>query len=103
MGIPLYKEIAVVFAGALGFGLYLATLLACFRWLLFADEGWRVRDNIKWVFVTVTFLIFGFNVVYLAWSLHWTMVKAWHEANDPPGATYTTPEYANIVSVSQRL
>ncbi|KAF9450648.1 hypothetical protein P691DRAFT_809931 [Macrolepiota fuliginosa MF-IS2] len=98
MGLPLYSEIAVVFVGALAFGLYFATLLTCIRWLLFVDEGWRLRKTIRWTILSVTFFIFGFNVAYLGWSLHWSMIKAWHAINDPPGATYTTPEWANIIS-----
>ncbi|KAF9450647.1 hypothetical protein P691DRAFT_623941, partial [Macrolepiota fuliginosa MF-IS2] len=51
-------DIAVAFTGALAFGLYLATLLTCLRWLLFTDDGLRPRENIRWTILVVTFLIF---------------------------------------------
>lgn len=101
MGISLAQEIAMNFAGALAFGLYFATFLACLRWLLFADEGWTPRKNIRWLMVAMTVLILICNVMYLSWSLHWAMVKATHIVNKPEVA-YVTPQWANIISVSPR-
>ncbi|KAF9443759.1 hypothetical protein P691DRAFT_678874 [Macrolepiota fuliginosa MF-IS2] len=94
---PLDQEVAVVFTAALAFGLYFSTFLSCCRWLLFSDEGWRVRRDIKWPTVTVTVLIFGCNIIYLSWALHWTMVRTFHVANSPE-IPYETPEWAGIVS-----
>ncbi|KAF9443761.1 hypothetical protein P691DRAFT_763984 [Macrolepiota fuliginosa MF-IS2] len=96
MDIPLDKEISVVFAGALAFGLYFSTFLSCVRWFLFVDEGWKVRRNIRWPTVAMTVLIFGVNVVFLSWTLHWTMVKAWHAISNP-GVPYQVPEWADII------
>ncbi|KAF9442235.1 hypothetical protein P691DRAFT_681921 [Macrolepiota fuliginosa MF-IS2] len=70
MGTQLGQQISVAFAGALAFGVYFATLLSCFRWLLFADEGWKRRRVINWPLVGVTSFIFGINVVREAWRLH---------------------------------
>ncbi|KAF9446594.1 hypothetical protein P691DRAFT_825444 [Macrolepiota fuliginosa MF-IS2] len=96
MDILLDQEISVVFVGALAFGLYFSTFLSCVRWLLFADEGWKVRRDIRWPTVAMTILIFGVNVVFLSWTLHWTMVKAWH-ATSNPGVPYQVPEWADII------
>lgn len=101
---PLDKKVAVVFAGALAFGLYCSTFLTCLRWLLCADEGWKARKNIRWPVVVVSGLIFVFNALYLIWDLHWGMARVWHAINDPPGTpTFQTPESASIVSVSPQV
>ncbi|KAM6489090.1 hypothetical protein JOM56_015502 [Amanita muscaria] len=39
-------------------GLYSASLMHCVRWLLFEDEGWRLRKKINWWLVTTTLLVF---------------------------------------------
>lgn len=96
-GTPLDKQISVVFAGSLSFGVYFATLLSCFRWLLFSDEGWKRRKVINWPLVAVTFLIFGFNVAHAVWRLHWTMVEA---SDAVVGKKFVLPDPANIVAVS---
>ncbi|KIL59928.1 hypothetical protein M378DRAFT_131077 [Amanita muscaria Koide BX008] len=43
---------------AILFGLYSASFIHCVRWLLFEDEGWRVRKKVSWSLVTTTLLIF---------------------------------------------
>lgn len=98
--VTLDQEISVVFAGTIAFGVYFATLLSCYRWLLFADEGWKLRKVINWPLVVAAFLIFGCNLSYLVWCLWWTEVEARHVINDPPGTPFIVPDYANIVSVS---
>ncbi|KAM6492105.1 hypothetical protein JOM56_011829 [Amanita muscaria] len=39
-------------------GLYSASLIHCIRWLLFEDEGWRIRKKINWWLVATTLLVF---------------------------------------------
>lgn len=43
---------------AILFGLYSASFIHCVRWLLFEDEGWRVRKKVSWFLVITTLLIF---------------------------------------------
>lgn len=100
MGIHLHQSVAVSFTGALAFGLYFATLLACLRWLLFASEGWRIKPSIRWGTVVITLLIFASNVVYLSMSLHGTMLTAQHAAMSTPGMQFYGPSWISIVSVS---
>ncbi len=98
--IPAYKEVAVVFTSALIFGMYFITLLFCFRWLLFCDEGWRLKERINWTTVTTTFLIFAFNLIYLVLSLRSTMAMVKYPADNPNGPGYRSPPWDPIVKVS---
>ncbi|KAM6492172.1 hypothetical protein JOM56_011896 [Amanita muscaria] len=43
-------------------GLYFASFIHCVRWLLFEDEGWRLRKKINWMLVTTTLLVFFFSI-----------------------------------------
>ena len=43
---------------ALLYGLYIATLSHCLRWLLYDDEGWSPRKRVSWAMLTVTVVIF---------------------------------------------
>ena len=48
-----------VFTQALLYGIYLATLIQCFRWLIFDDEGWKPRKkiNLATTFATIFILL----------------------------------------------
>ena len=46
---------------ALFYGLYVATLVHCLRWLLFDDEGWSHRKDINWPMLTTAVAIFLFT------------------------------------------
>ncbi|KAJ3569095.1 hypothetical protein NP233_g5280 [Leucocoprinus birnbaumii] len=99
MTMHLHNFVAVSFTGALAFGLYFATLLTCLRWLLFTHEGpWVFKKDIRWVIVTITFLIFASNVVYLSMSLYGTMLSARHAVEDPPGVSFKGPSWTSIVA-----
>jgi hypothetical protein len=50
---------------ALLYGLYLATLAHCLRWLLFDDEGWSRRKDINWRMLVIAVVIFLFSTAYL--------------------------------------
>jgi hypothetical protein len=100
MGISLDQSVAVSFTGGLAFGLYFATLLACLRWLLFADEGWKFKPSIRWGIVVITFLIFASNVVYLSMNLYGTMLQARHAISSPPDTPFNGPDWTSIVAVS---
>lgn len=93
------KRVSIVFAGALSFGLYASTLLICLRWLLFVDEGWKLRTtrNINWPIVIVTLLILACNLAYLIETFEWTKVAVWHAVHFP-GVSYDKPEWTSIVS-----
>ncbi|KAM6492264.1 hypothetical protein JOM56_011988 [Amanita muscaria] len=48
---------------AMLFGLYLASFAHCVRWLLFEDEGWRVRKKVNRSLVATTLVIFFLSTV----------------------------------------
>jgi hypothetical protein len=43
---------------ALLYGLYVATLVHCLRWLLYNDKDWSYRKDINWPMLAVTVVIF---------------------------------------------
>jgi hypothetical protein len=97
--IPLPDSVAVVFTGALAFGLYFATLLTCLRWLLFTDEGWKLRKQIRRSILFITFLIFACNVVYLSLTVRGAVEKAWHFITLPEEPYDGGPQWESILSV----
>ncbi|KAM6499761.1 hypothetical protein JOM56_005269 [Amanita muscaria] len=54
---------------ALLYGIYLATLIQCFRWLIFTDEGWKPREKINVLMMFSTTFIFVMSTINLATSL----------------------------------
>ena len=70
------NEAAIIatFVQAVLYGIYISTLAFCLRWLLYADEGWKRRQNINWSIVTITILVAVFSTTNLAVSLQMTIV-----------------------------
>ncbi|KAF5352617.1 hypothetical protein D9756_006192 [Leucocoprinus leucothites] len=94
--IPAYKEVAVVFTSAFTGGVYITSVAFCYRWLLFADEGWKLRKRISWMIVAATSVIFLLNLVYPVISLRRVMgmVKL---LKDSPEAHYTTASWDRVL------
>ena len=57
MVLPANQEVAATCVSFLFFGFYLTTLFHCLRWLVFADEGWKIRNKISWTMLTITLTI----------------------------------------------
>lgn len=74
-GEPLHQNVAVTFVNALLYGLYFSTFLHCIRWLLFADEGWKLRGrkDIPWSMLVATLLLFFFSLASLVLELRSTL------------------------------
>ncbi|KIL60003.1 hypothetical protein M378DRAFT_960345 [Amanita muscaria Koide BX008] len=51
--------------------IYLVSSVYAFRWLLYEEEGWTLksRDNINWGLLTITFVVFVFTTVDLAFEI----------------------------------
>lgn len=58
------------------YGLYLATFVHCLRWLIYDDEGWRLKPNINWPILTITVFVFLLTTIDLALSLPMTVMTA---------------------------
>ncbi|TFK35755.1 hypothetical protein BDQ12DRAFT_725793 [Crucibulum laeve] len=71
------------------YGLYLATLLHCLRWLLYENEGWKLkkRVSIQWKMLISTMGIFIFSFINVI--LH---LKATVNSIHPIPATTSTPK-----------
>ncbi|KAM6499094.1 hypothetical protein JOM56_004602 [Amanita muscaria] len=48
-----------LFVQAILYGLYLASLVHCLRWLIFNDQGWTPRRHINWFMLSTTIIIFS--------------------------------------------
>ena len=66
---PSVVELIELFTQAAFYGLYGATLIHCLRWLIFADDGWKMRDRVDKLVLITTILVFLFSTVNLLLSL----------------------------------
>jgi len=66
----------MTFVDALIYGVYFTSLLYCIRWVVFTDEGWKLRSkkDIKWVMLVATMFLFAFSITNEALVLWDTMV-----------------------------
>ncbi|PFH46379.1 hypothetical protein AMATHDRAFT_88361 [Amanita thiersii Skay4041] len=66
------------FVQSLLYGLYIASTVHSLRWLLFVDEGWRLRDvrAIKWPMLAVSSLLFFFTTADLLLTILQTLSVA---------------------------
>ena len=55
-----------LFTQATLYGLYVATLIHCLRWLIYTDDGWKQRDRVNKLMLITTILIFLLSTANLA-------------------------------------
>ncbi|KIL60204.1 hypothetical protein M378DRAFT_168341 [Amanita muscaria Koide BX008] len=65
--------LVALFTLALLYGVYLATLIQCFRWLVFADEGWKLRAKINSVMTLATIFIFLTSTINVVSTLKYEL------------------------------
>ena len=58
-----------LFINAPLYGLYLTTLIYCLRWLVYTDDGWKLRDRINKPMLITSVLIFLYSTLDLAFML----------------------------------
>jgi hypothetical protein len=94
MALTADQEVASIFAGTLFYGLYLSTLFHCLRWLVFADEGWKVRNKISWTMLAITIILFVVTTINTALGLQNSMVRVVIDTKlkpaSPPGSIWIT-------------
>ncbi|KAF8185150.1 hypothetical protein BJ912DRAFT_927534 [Pholiota molesta] len=73
MALPPAQNIGSIFAGALFYGLYLATLFHYIRWLVFTDEGWKIRRKISKSMLIITLSIWILSTVDKALEVEYAM------------------------------
>src|ERR1700760_927783 len=62
-----------LFVQAALYGLYVATLIHCLRWLLYTDNGWKLRDGVNKLMLITTILIFLLTTVNLSLQLRFQL------------------------------
>lgn len=62
MVLPANQEVAATSVSFIFFVLYLTTLFHCLRWLVFADEGWKIARKL----------------IGRCWQLHWLSASLAH-------------------------
>ena len=62
-------SLIALFTQATLYGLYVATLIHCLRWLIYTDDGWKQRDGVNKLMLITTVVIFLLSTVNLAISL----------------------------------
>ncbi|PFH50980.1 hypothetical protein AMATHDRAFT_40507 [Amanita thiersii Skay4041] len=79
-------EVAVIatFVQAILYGLYISTLIYCLRWLLFTDEGWKLRKRPQSVMLGVTVVLFILSTSDLVLSLYNTIFFSNLNGGDVP-------------------
>jgi len=66
-------EVIATFVQAVLYGLYIATLAHCLRWVMYDDEGWKLRKVINWSLVGLTMLVFALSTADLGILLQITI------------------------------
>ena len=84
---PGSESVIVVFVQAVLHGLYLGTLVHCFRWLMYEDEGWKMRPwvSINRIMLAITLLLFLIYTTEL-----WICIRA--VLASEPGGDFTTDD-----------
>ena len=62
---PAIAQLIQLFIQAALYGLYVATLIHCLRWLVYTDDGWKQRDGVNKLMLITTILIFLVSTVNL--------------------------------------
>ncbi|KIJ41920.1 hypothetical protein M422DRAFT_254931 [Sphaerobolus stellatus SS14] len=77
------QRVSDVFNYALFSGLYLSTLFSCLRWLIWVDEGWKLRKKIQWTLLAVALFIFACALATVSTILRSLMIEVNHPIIDP--------------------
>jgi hypothetical protein len=103
MSYTLPELVATTFSSGLFYGLYLVTVGYANRWLLFADEGWKIRKTINWSMVIITNLISAMTMANAAVAVQGPMAEADFVGRGHLPTDYIRPPWEAIVKVSQML
>lgn len=99
---PPDKSPIFAFTAALALGFYLCTFVFTIRWLLFADEGWRLRKIINQQMVVVTVFIFVLTMAFTALDLKGAIDQI-RLLMSNPGVQYASPMWMNISKVTRSV
>ncbi len=89
--------VSVLVAGS-ATGVYLCTLAFCLRWLLFADQGWRIRKGINWILLTASLALFLLSSTHIIMAVKSTITTVQSDIRgDPPSSKLP---WTSVVMVS---
>ncbi|PPQ96834.1 hypothetical protein CVT26_006003 [Gymnopilus dilepis] len=77
-------RVLALFLAALATGVYLVTLFYCLRWLLFTDDGWRLRKKVHKTMLGGTLAIFVLSSIHLSLAAEGTYVDVRDEERGIP-------------------
>lgn len=92
--------IPTAFVTGLFFGIYLITVGFANRWLLFTDEGWKLRKQHHWSMIIITNIIWALLLADCAVAVFVPMLQmSFIEAGNKP-REWANPPWNAIVKVS---
>lgn len=98
--ITLGQTLVVAFTNGLLFGLYFITVCSANRWLLFEDEGWKVKKRIHWLMVTMTNSIATLILAFTVLSVRMPMTQMAFVAAGNEPEDWIDPPWDSTVKVS---
>jgi hypothetical protein len=103
--LPAVLNVPYTFVSALFYGLYLSTVFHCLRWLVFADEGWKMRRRINWAMLSITIILWALSTLSKALDLRSSMIVVENQTTPAvdPLQSATTLLWMGILSVSLSL
>jgi hypothetical protein len=71
----LESQVATLFADAVLYGLYLATLMPCLWRLLYGQNGWKMNHHVDWLMLVMSVAIFLSTTLDTALSVRRAMIN----------------------------
>lgn len=96
----LSQAVAMTFTDGILFGFYLITVAYANRWLIFADEGWKLRRNVHWFMVIITNLIFAMETANIGVIANAAIAEARFVEQGHRLDEFVDPPWKAIVAVS---
>lgn len=94
------QAIAITFAGAIFLGFYLISVAFANRWLVFTDDGWKIRRNIHWYTLSITNITAVLVLIAQSVTLSTSMAEASYVEEGNQLADHEDPPWKAIVRVS---
>ncbi|KAF7770717.1 hypothetical protein Agabi119p4_6691 [Agaricus bisporus var. burnettii] len=91
------QAIAITFAGAIFLGFYLISVAFANRWLVFTDDGWKIRRNIHWYTLSITNITAVLVLIAQSVTLSTSMAEASYVEEGNQLADHEDPPWKAIV------
>jgi hypothetical protein len=94
------QSISLSFSGGIFLGIYLISAVYANRWLIFTDDGWKVRESIHWHVLVITNIAVVFAVMNQVLGIVAHMGQAAYVERGHQISEYVEPPWIAIVRVS---